>query len=168
MQEPVYSHSGDDNSCPIQPQAIICIQNDQTFLQWVILATEVFLFQGISPADKPHVLSRNVHIYRLMLQAIKDPNICYSDNTLYVLGAAGVGGVLLGNLSQGRNHLVALKLLIRKRGGSSVLQDMAFEKALPVILSYVFTETGEATFLNTRRLQEAIISLTSTFQAMQS
>jgi hypothetical protein len=118
--------------------------------------------------EKPHILSRKVHIYRLTLQAIKDPNICYSDNTLSVIGAAGFGEVLLGNPAQGRNHLVALRLLIQRRGGSSVLQDMVFGQALPIIMSFIFTGTGEATFQNKPRLQEAIISLTSTFQAMQS
>jgi hypothetical protein len=103
-----------------------------------------------------------------MLQAIKDPNICYSDNTLGVIGTAGVGEVLLGNPAQGHNHLVAYRLLIQRRGGSSVLQDMAFGQALSIILSFISTGTGEATFLNKPRLQEAIISFTSTFQAMQS
>jgi hypothetical protein len=113
------------------------------------------------------MLNRKVHIYKLMSQAIADPSKCHSDNTLSAIAAAGVGEALLGNPAQGRKHLVAVRLLMERRGGSSVLQDMAFGQALPIIMSYIFNGTGEATFPDKRCLQEATSSFISTFQAMQ-
>lgn len=168
MQEPVHGHRGDAKSCPIRPRTIICLQSDKTFLQWVILTTELYLLQGKSaPADESQVLGRKTYIYKLMSKAIADPTTRYSDNTLSVVAAAGIGETLLGNLAQGRKHLVALRLLIQRRGGSRILKDMVFGQALIITMSCIFTGTCEDTFPNKKSLREAVQSFFGTFHAMQ-
>jgi hypothetical protein len=155
--------------CPIRDTRAVAVQVDQTFLQWVVVAAEIFLLQGRqSPAAEPHILSRKAYIYRLMNKAIANPDTRYSNNTLATTAAAGILESRSGNPVEGRKHLIALRHLIEGRGGSNVLQDMLFGQAMVITVGFLGTGTHEATFVDEVRLKRAIESFNSTFQAMQS
>jgi hypothetical protein len=103
-----------------------------------------------------------------MNKSIANPTTCYSDSTLAAVAIVGIAEAYLGNLAQGQKHLIALRLLTERHGGSTILQDMLFGQAILITLSYVGFGAGDATFQDELRLKNAIGFFTRTFQALQS
>jgi hypothetical protein len=165
----VYGTNNKAYFCPVRDISAIHAQADEITLQWMIWATDHSLTQAkASVHGEPHILSRKAYIYNLMNRAITDKNTCYTDNTLTAIAVAGIMEARMGDTSLGRKHLSALRILIARRGGPSILQNMLFGQAMIISASYISIGTGEATFRNSSHLETTIKKFVCNFKAMQA
>lgn len=165
----VYRTHNNASICPIRDVTAIGVQADGTFLQWIVLGAELYLLQGKpSAVHQPHILSRKAYIYKLMNRAIADPTMCYSDVTFATMGAAVIAGARFEGPAQGWKHLIALRKLMKARGGSRILQDMLLAYSISITNCFINIGTEHATFTDKYHLGTAIHDFSSTFKAMQA
>lgn len=156
--------------CPVRDCTTITACENQTFVQWLVLAADLALMKGNpSATSEPRILRRKAYIYGLMKKLIADPKARNSDHTLTALAAAGIAERrFIGESKLARKHLVALRLLMEARGGSSILRDMLFGQSVSITICFISTGTGEATFADKASLNFAIDTLVSRFLDIQS
>lgn len=165
----VYATYNNAPICPIRDMTAVGVQADRMFLQWIVLAADMYLLQGKpSATSEPHILSRKAYIYKLMNRAIADPTTCYSDNTFMTMVAAAVAIARFEGSAQARKHLLALRKLMEVRGGSSILQDMPLAYSIVTTNCFLSIGTKDATFAGNSSLCTAIRDFIGTFQAMQA
>jgi hypothetical protein len=165
----VYGTHNNASICPIRDVTAIGVQADGTFLQWIVLGAELYLLQGTpSAVDQPHILSRKAYIYKLMNRTIADPTMCYSDVTFATMGAAAIAGARFEGPAQGRKHLMALRKLMKARGGSRILRDMLLAYSISITNCFIHIGTEHTTFTDKYHLSIAINDFSSTFKAMQA
>lgn len=165
----VYGTRSNASICPIRGVAAIAVQRGQLSLQWALLGAEFYLLQGNpSAVDQPNILRRKAYIFKLMNRAITDPTMCYSDKTFAAMGGAATSAARFEGPAQGRKHLIALRKLMKARGGSRILQDMLLPYSITIINCFINLGTVHATFTDKHHLSTAIHDFRSTFTAMQA
>lgn len=165
----IYGTHNNASICPIRDVTAIGVQADAIFLQWIVLGAELYLLRGkASAADQPHILSRKAYIYKLMNKAIADPDTCYSDVTFATMGAAAIASARFESPAHGRRHLVALRKIMKARGGSKILQEMLPAYSISITNCFINIGTEHATFTDRCHLDTAVHNFISIFQDMQT
>ena len=143
----VYGTHGRAFYDPVRDTTIPGVTTNPLFLQWVLLATQYSIL-GATAANDPGILARRTHTYSLMRKAVRNVRTRYSGDTIIGLTVAGIAEARCGQVSEGMNHLAAVRRLIDARGGLTAMQDMPFDRIVIILAAFVNLGSGPEAFLN--------------------
>lgn len=154
--------------CPVRKTTTEGVAENALFMQWILLAAEVYLAQdrgvvGVS------IFQRKARIYRELSEMISDPAKRDSSTTMAVLAAAAIAEARFGDFELGKKHCIALFHILNSQGGPSALRKKTFNiNATRVIVSFVSIGAGHALFADYIKLLGSLRCLKETLLAIQS
>jgi hypothetical protein len=156
--------------CPVRDTTAGEIADNALFMQWIILAAEVYLAQARGLVDRVSIFQRKAHIYRALAKMIADPAARYSSTAISVLAAAPIAEARFGEPEIARKHCVALLHLLNAQGGPKALRALTPSAGIAtrVLVSFISIGAGPAVFGEYSALLAGLTSLKDMLLAMQT
>ena len=139
----------------MRDRTAIFVQNNNEWLQWVLLSAEVFLLGNKAAKESVSVLSRKASLYQTIRKAVSNSATRYSDTTVAHITLAATTEDRIGLRSQAQKHLAAAKRLIIDRG------DGGQRVPITTMVAFIWLGTGTEAFPDSESLEVAIASYTS-------
>jgi hypothetical protein len=155
----VYGTPNTSQYCPVRDRTVIFVQNNSVWLQWVLLAAEVYLLGNRAAEKSISVLSRRGSLYRSIREIVSNPATRYSDLTISHITLAAVVEDRIGARSEAQKHLAAAKRLIHDRG------DRLGRMPITTLTSFIWLGTGTSAYPDSDSLEAAIASFTHSMVA---
>ena len=158
---------GTSNGTPCQPanwSAVVSVQKNQLWLQWVLLSAEIYILGDKAAESSMTVLSRKALLYKTMHELIADPRTRYLDTTITALAFAAIAESMVSNLSTAQSHLVGVRHLIEGCGG---IKQLSTAISFPVLNTFIWLGTGTAAFPNSISLERAIAAFLHLMDQLQ-
>lgn len=156
--------------CPVRDTTAGQIADNALFMQWILLAAELYLAQAKGVVDRVSIFKRKAGIYRALSRMIADPMSRHSNTTISVLAAAPIAEARFGDVETGRKHCVALLYLLNSQGGPPALKKMISSPgtATRIVVSFISIGAGHAIFSDYIKLLSSLRCLKKTLLAIQA
>jgi hypothetical protein len=154
--------------CPVRNTTTEGVADDALFMQWILLAAEVYIAQARGIVGTS-IFQRKARIYQELGEMISDPVTRNSNTTISVLAAASIAEARFGDFELGRKHCKALFHLLNSQGGPPALRKKTFTTiATRVIVSFVSIGAGHALFADYIKLLGSLRCLKESLLAIQT